>query len=129
MNRPRPLFWLGLRLFALVADLMRGKRPDRHEELAGPVFTADGVSWAFTGPVCPVQAEGAVDGFPFYFHARHDEWTFGLANGREPDPVGIESEADGFYRAATCEDASWLPLDQAKAIVERCIDEFQKYQS
>ena len=36
----------------------------------------------FTEPpwgACPVQAEGTVDGLPFYFRARGGEWTLSVA--------------------------------------------------
>ena len=35
------------------------------------------------GP-CPVQAVGTIDGMPFYFRARGEQWSFGVG----PRPIG-----------------------------------------
>lgn len=85
-----------------------------------------GVAWRFTGTAAPVQAEGDIDGVPFYFRSRGHEWTFGAADGAQPDPVLIESEWDGFFRREIYRGASRMPLDVAKAIIERCIEQYRQ---
>jgi len=53
------------------------------------------------GGLCPVQAEGTIDGKPFYFRARHRQWSIGIGD----DPVGApewhrrEAWGDGPYAA------------------------------
>jgi hypothetical protein len=83
------------------------------------------VEWKFTGTAAPVQAEGTIDGFPFYFRARHNEWTFAVADGCVPDPVLIESPADGFFRSSKYEGASFVPLEIAIQLIERCISAYR----
>ncbi len=70
-----------------------------------------------------VQADGAVAGKPFYFRSKYDEWTFAIASDGG-DPVMIEAGNPGFFRSEPCEDASWMPVDEAKAILMRCAREF-----
>lgn len=36
---------------------------------------------------CPVQAEGTIDGFPFYFRARWDAWSLRVAAEKNGDPI------------------------------------------
>ena len=84
-----------------------------------------GVVWQFTGTAAPVQAEGTIDGIPFYFRSRWDRWTFGVASLKQPDPVLVESEGDAFFRTEKYRkyrfSASFMPLNEAKEIIERCI--------
>lgn len=77
----------------------------------------------FTCFGAPVQADGTVAGKPFYFRSRHDEWTFAIALDGG-DPVVIEAGNPGFFRGEPYEDASWMPVDEAKAILRRCAREF-----
>ncbi len=85
------------------------------------------LSYAFTTTGAPVQAEGTVAGHRFYFRARYDRWSFGLTEDPAADPVDVESAAQGFY----CEGeaggpfaASWMPLDEAEALIRRCAREY-----
>lgn len=84
------------------------------------------VEWESFGGNCPVQAEGTVNGIPFYFRARGEWWTFGIGD----DPVGITmGEAEGFYRECHYSPgdtyaAGWMPQDEAKAAIRRCILEY-----
>jgi hypothetical protein len=102
---------------------------DRGEHLADQEFTPfPGVRWSFTGTVAPVQAEGEIDRVPFYFRSRWDRWTFGVASEHQPDLVLVDSAQDGFFRSEKYRPsrfaASWMPLDEAKDIIERCIREY-----
>jgi len=36
---------------------------------------------------CPVQAEGTIDGFPFYFRSRWDGWSLCVADKMGGDPL------------------------------------------
>ena len=35
---------------------------------------------------CPVQAEGTIDGYPFYFRSRHARWSLQVALSQDGDP-------------------------------------------
>ena len=67
------------------------------------------------GGNCPVQAEGDIDGKPFYFRARGQHWSMSIGG---PDPVSepegnhVETYGDGPF------DAGWMSEDEAR----RCID-------
>ncbi len=78
---------------------------------------------------CPVQAYGTVDGQPFYFRARWDEWSFAIAE-MDGDPVLINSPSDGFYREGkfgSGMDAGYMPPATAREIIERCAVEFSHH--
>lgn len=56
--------------------------------MSNPKILIDGI-----GGSCPVQAEGTIDGFPFYFRARGEHWSLSIASGEDKDPVFPK---DGF---------------------------------
>lgn len=64
------------------------------------------------GGNCPVQAEGTVDGIPFYFRSRGDEWSFGI--GAEPvgGPDWEYHQTYGIWPAA-----GWITEDEARAFI------------
>ncbi|MCI0456555.1 MAG: hypothetical protein L0Z62_06200 [Gemmataceae bacterium] len=70
----------------------------------------------------PVQALGTVLGREFYFRARHDCWSFEVADdqGRFPSDGG---GVVGFTREGHHDSASYMPLDEACRIIEKCIQE------
>jgi len=81
------------------------------------------------GGCVPVQGFGTLDGLPWYFRARGEEWSFRLADTAEADPVMVkpgcygsgwyvEREYDGDIFAAGCMDTS-----EAWAFVEACFAE------
>ena len=73
---------------------------------------------------CPVQAFGTVLGRGLYFRARHDGWSFAVADhaGRLPSDGYFDS--DGFYREADYPNAGWMPHREAVAIIERCLRKY-----
>lgn len=84
------------------------------------------------GPA-PVQAEGTVNGFPFYFRARYDTWTFSISENPEVDPVDIQMDEQGkkygFFAEGRVGNewdyaASYLDDDKARHIIERCVSEY-----
>jgi hypothetical protein len=80
------------------------------------------------GGNCPLQAEGTIDGVPFYFRARGRRWAMSIGQ----DPVGILSTIEtkpgewfaectwGAERFA----AGWMPEDEAKRLIEWCAGEY-----
>lgn len=79
--------------------------------LAGIFITA-------LGGICPVQAEGTIDGRPFYFRARGQRWTIEI--GPKPDAT-----ADGFTTTFRHEEpwgddafaAGWMNEDEATDLI------------
>ncbi len=73
------------------------------------------------GGNCPVQAEGSIDGTPFYFRARGSHWTFSV--GRDVfDPdyhVQVKYGPDARPFAA-----GWIDEDEARDIVDACVSEY-----
>ena len=87
------------------------------------------VEMRITSPAAPLQIEGTVDGVPFYFRSRWEEWEF--AAGDDPVEIAIDrGTRGGFYRSEGCADgggavaASWMTPERAKRIVRRCAAEF-----
>ena len=73
------------------------------------------------GGNCPVQAEGTIDGVPFYFRARGDSWSLGIG----ADPVG---KAHWEHREWFGEwpDAGWMSLEEAAAFLHRAADRYAR---
>lgn len=69
------------------------------------------------GGNCPVQAEGFVDGKPFYFRARGSRWRMGIGDEPvlEPEWSHEESYGDGPY------DAGWMPQHEALGFISKAI--------
>jgi hypothetical protein len=81
----------------------------------------------WTGRACPVQAEGTVNGVPFYFRARGQRWSMSIGE----DPVGISvGRKEGWRKSEPwgeeMYDAGWMPDETAKEIIEKCAEEYWK---
>lgn len=76
--------------------------------------------------VCPVQGFGTVRGRDLYFRARHDEWSFDVADHAGNLPSDGFRKSDGFYREAPYPEASWMPHRKAVEIIERCLREYTR---
>ena len=67
---------------------------------------------------CPVQADGMIDGLPFYFRARGDKWSFSVA------PAGVDPvvHADWVHYADYDEKgplaAGWMSHDEARDFIQ-----------
>lgn len=66
------------------------------------------------GGNCPVQAEGTVNGKPFYFRARGESWSMSIGGedvvGR---PEWFHEEGYGETQFA----AGWMTIDEAKNFI------------
>ena len=73
------------------------------------------------GGNCPVQAEGTIDGKPFYFRARGESWSLGIG----ADPV---CAADWEHREWFGEwpDAGWMSEEEARSFIQRAADRFAR---
>ena len=81
------------------------------------------------GGVTPVQGEGTLDGNPWYFRARHEHWTFTMAQ-----PGGDPHKVRSMFHSAALEDgwnierswpfgefsAGYMPVKSALAIIRAC---------
>lgn len=75
---------------------------------AGPVVHINQI-----GGNCPVQAEGTIDGEPFYFRARGQRWSIGIGGDTVMKP-------DWYYEQPYGEqqfDAGWMSVDEARAFI------------
>lgn len=80
------------------------------------------------GGNCPVQAEGTVGGYPFYFRARGQKWTFEVADNVLYDSakawvaifVHEESYGGGPY------DAGWMTEDEALSFIAQAAERYLK---
>jgi len=77
------------------------------------------------GGNCPVQAEGTVDGYAFYFRARGERWQFHVA----PDDALIFSDQEVFYLEEPYGDgpfdAGWMEVHEAEAFIRKAADAFR----
>ena len=73
---------------------------------------------------CPVQAVGTVRGRDLYFRARHDGWSFDVADGAGRLPSDGYQDSDGFYREGNYPNAGWMPHREAVAIIAQCLREY-----
>jgi hypothetical protein len=79
-----------------------------------------------TSEARPVQIEGNVAGFPFYFRARYNHWSITIVEpGENPvRPADVKKivfdrvRSFGNYPFA----ASWMPIALARQIVRRNLD-------
>jgi hypothetical protein len=73
---------------------------------------------------CPVQALGTVLGRDLYFWARHDAWTFDVADHAGNLPSDGFQDSDGFYREGEYHNAGWMPHREAVTIIAKCLREY-----
>ncbi len=72
----------------------------------------------------PVQAFGTVLGRELYFRARHDGWSFDVADHAGNLPSDGFRDSDGFYREGDYPNASSMPLAVAIEVIRRCLSEY-----
>jgi hypothetical protein len=90
--------------------------------------------YRFTCEAAPVQAEGTVDGQPFYFRARHENWRFAISEHNGISPVDIDTPDKGKRFGFFIEErygnepfaASWMPREEAEAIIRECAVQYRR---
>ena len=93
---------------------------------------SDGHGWgkgevvvASIGGNCPVQAEGTVDGAPFYFRARGNSWSMSI--GAKPVEVCC-GQADGWHMHRQWGDepfaAGWMPVEEAMRLIREAAEAY-----
>lgn len=70
---------------------------------------------------CPVQAEGIVNGQPWYFRARGDHWSFVVY---EDDKRTQLWNTVGKYGVQF--EAGWMDLDRAETLIVKSCHQFAK---
>ena len=83
------------------------------------------------GGQCPVQAWGTLLGFPFYFRARHEHWSFSVAaEGEDATMSGVPPLL--FERVEPWgeseHDAGYMPEEVAADFIVRCARAFVEAQ-
>src|SRR6185437_5386095 len=96
----------------------------------------EGIDANLTCPAAPVQIEGTIDGHPFHFRARWRHWSMCIVAPGD-SPVGVVNPVPGALYGrmesyVTDGDpdnkgyhASWMPVADAWAIIERCAAQFR----
>ena len=76
---------------------------------------------------CPVQAEGTINGHPFYFRSRHMRWSIRIACGKKSDPFDNDSwYYDEDYPSIEGEEhlrrvsAGYAAKEECIKFIERC---------
>lgn len=75
------------------------------------------------GGNCPVQAEGTINGVPFYFRARHEHWS--LSIGEDP----IMRDDAWFYQEPWPHgrfQAGWMSQEEARQCIDKAINKYLK---
>jgi hypothetical protein len=81
------------------------------------------VSFEVNG-ACPVQAFGTVRGRDLFFHARHGEWSFDVADSTGNLPSDGFFDSDGFFREGIDPHNGYMPLPEAVDIIVDCLREY-----
>lgn len=69
------------------------------------------------GGFCPVQAEGTVDGQPFYFRARGAHWSLGIGG----EPVGAPSWHHEESYGDDPFSAGWMSEEEACGFIRKAV--------
>lgn len=72
------------------------------------------------GGNCPVQAEGTVDGVPFYFRARGQHWAIYIGS----DALSLGHLAWHYtepYQPENQFAAGWMEEDEARAFIDKAV--------
>jgi len=80
---------------------------------------------------CPVQAEGTINGYPFYFRSRHARWSMRIASSKEGDPFNNDAlfiEEDYPTKEDQAEhrrvSAGYASKEECTEFIERCAENF-----
>lgn len=72
------------------------------------------------GGNCPVQAEGTIDGEPFYFRARGERWSIGIGGDVVADPDWYYEEPYPGEKFA----AGWMTDDEARKFISEAAERY-----
>lgn len=92
------------------------------------------------GGWCPVQGEGEIDGWPFYFRARHRHWALSVAPP-DGDPVDVSCgwacgwHVGALYRpwphilGPNDHDAGYMPLRDVSWMMLQSVQAFRSWRA
>ena len=71
--------------------------------------------------LCPVQAEGKINGLPFYFRSRGNNWSLSIAATPDGDPLDHDARFHHheIYDGVSPYGAGYAEPYEAKAFIER----------
>jgi hypothetical protein len=79
------------------------------------------------GGLCPCQGEGTVDGYEFYFRARHGAWTFNISLDPNHDAVAASlGRCERFHREGDDPTGGYMEPEVARRIIQQCAEEFHE---
>lgn len=70
------------------------------------------------GGNCPVQAEGVICGYKFYFRARGTHWSFEVYDGGDEPWCMAEKYSDEPYAAG------WMTDDEARSFIDQAAEKY-----
>ena len=70
---------------------------------------------AILGGAHPLQAAGRLAGRPWYFRARHGEWSFWVGGEPDSDPLDADTDASGFYWVEPWAEGDALESEESRA--------------
>jgi hypothetical protein len=82
------------------------------------------------GGNCPVQAQGTVDGFPFYFRARGEHWTMTISHSKDTPQEDLWSGSEHVWHYGeyygTWPEAGWMEESEARALIDKAAALFRQ---
>ena len=99
-----------------------GAALDKAEHAAAlAVLKSVGATVSMMGGQCPFQAEGTIDGEPFYFRARGAHWRMGIGG----DPVSSPAwSVEGEY--GTSFEAGWMTAVEAASFMRDAVSQWRE---
>ena len=82
----------------------------------------------------PVQGYGKIDGYPWYFRARHDFWHMEITDVKDMEPEDLPIVGDAYSGWEISEnwgkghEASYMPESVALALIESVVEKFRSGQ-
>jgi hypothetical protein len=85
------------------------------------------------GGNCPVQAEGTINGEPFYFRARGEHWSIEVEGGFVLEDAEKGIPRHGFYMEREYGDgpydAGWMPVDEARGFITEAAEHYTRWKA
>jgi hypothetical protein len=86
---------------------------------------------------CPLQAEGKMLGYEFYFRARHEHWTLAVSLQKDIEPAILSGQTEepgffsydgysGWHAEGSWADAGWMPFDVAIIIISQAAEQLER---
>lgn len=81
------------------------------------------ISITHLGGACPVQGEGVIEGWPFYFRSRGQRWSLSVAEpGFDPASEAVWEHSEHYSDEPYA--AGWLTDDEARGLIARAAEAF-----